>query len=261
MPSAQLLSRLLAGALALTAATTLAAPTGEEIMTRVDQRPDGEDRRSTMVMELINSNGSTRVRRMLVLSKDDGPDTRKVMALQSPPDVKGTAFLTWEYDDIARDDDRWLYLPALKRVRRIMGESRNDAFMGSDFTYDDLGDRSVEEDTHTLIGEERLDGHDCWVVESVPRGDDELYVRKQVWVRQDADLPIKVEFYDHRGLLKVLRVLEARQQDGFWVQFRTEMHNVQQDHRTLMTIEEIAHDTGLRDALFEVSAIQRGHLR
>lgn len=238
-----------------------APPEAYVLMKRVDERPDGEDRRSILVMELINRQGSKRVRRLLSLAKDYGADSRKVLALLDPPDVKGTTFLSWDYADPAREDDRWLYLPAMKRVRRIMGESRNDTFMGSDFTYDDLGDRSVDEDDHRLLGEETLEGIDCWVVESVPKDTTERYKRKKIWVRKDADLPIRVEYYDKDGLLKTLRVLEARLQDGFWVQVSTEMHNVQEDHRTVLTVEEIQHDTGLRDSLFEVATIQRGHLR
>lgn len=236
-------------------------PDAYEIMKRVDERPDGEDRRSVLVMELINRQGGKRVRRLLSLARDYGADSRKVLALLDPPEVKGTTFLSWDYADPAREDDRWLYLPALKRVRRIMGESRNDTFMGSDFTYDDLGDRSVDEDDHRLLGEETLEGVDCWVVESVPKDKTERYTRKKIWVRKGADLPIRVEYYDKDGLLKVLRVLKARLQDGFWVQMRTEMQNIQENHRTILTVEEIRHNTGLKDSLFEVATIQRGHLR
>ena len=261
MPLRPLIFLLLA-VLPLYALSSYAAPPDAyEIMKRVDERPDGEDRRSVLVMELINREGSKRVRRLLSLAKDYGVDSRKVLALLDPPDVKGTAFLSWDYAAPAREDDRWLYLPALKRVRRIMGESRNDTFMGSDFTYDDLGDRSVDEDDHRLLGEETLEGFDCWVVESVPKDTTERYTRKKIWVRKDADLPIRVEYFDKDGLLKTLRVLEAHLQDGFWVQVSTEMHNVPEDHRTVLTVEEIQHDTGLRDSLFEVATIQRGHLR
>lgn len=247
--------------LVMTLGAQAGPPSAYEIMQRVDERPDGEDRRSVMTMELINHRGSKRVRRLLSLAKDEGADTRKVLALKSPPDVRGTAFLTWEYADPAREDDRWLYLPALKRVRRIMGESRNDRFMGSDFTYDDLGERSVDEDRHRLLGEERLDGVDCWVVESVPKDPAEPYTHRKIWVRKDADVPIKVEYHDSDGLLKVLKVEDLRRVNGFWVLARTQMHNVKENHRTLLTIEEIRHDTGLADSLFEVATIQRGHLR
>lgn len=97
-------------------------------------------------------------------------DRKSIMFFQYPGDVKGTGFLTWDYDDPSRDDDKWLYLPAMKKTRRISGSSaKQDYFMGSDFTYDDMGSRHVDEDTHKLLGEESIGGHKCWQLESVPK--------------------------------------------------------------------------------------------
>ena len=148
---------------------------GKEIMTIVDERPDGDDRRSVLTMTLINKRGQQRIREVKSFSKDFGKDKKSVMVFEKPADVKGTAFLSWEYDDPAREDDKWLYMPALKKVRRISGSSRNEYFMGSDFTYDDMGDRNVEEDTHTLLGEENVGGHACWKVKSIPVDPKDVY--------------------------------------------------------------------------------------
>ena len=125
--------------------------TGRDIMLKVHDRPDGDDQKGVMQMTLINKRGKMRKRTVLFLSKDYGKDSKSITYFQSPADVKGTGFLSWEYDDPSKDDDRWLYLPALKKTRRISGSSKNDYFMGTDFTYDDLGDRSVDEDNHELL--------------------------------------------------------------------------------------------------------------
>jgi hypothetical protein len=235
--------------------------TGQAIMARVDDRPDGDDRRSVLTMTLINKNGRQRVREVESFSRDFGKDKKSVMVFEKPTDVKGTAFLSWEYDDPAREDDKWLYMPAMKKVRRISGASKNEYFMGSDFTYDDMGDRNVEEDTHTLLGEESVDGHACWKIESIPVDPEDMYTRKVLWVCKAADMVIKAEYYDKDGLLKVYRALDFRVQDGFWTLFRSEMNNVSHSHRTVMAVDSVRYDSGIGNDLFRVSTIQRGIIR
>ncbi|PIE70695.1 MAG: outer membrane lipoprotein-sorting protein [Deltaproteobacteria bacterium] len=237
-----------------------AAPTGREIMTWVDDRPDGDDRHAIMKMTLINKRGRQRVRELESFSKDEGRDRKSVMVFKSPADVKGTAFLSWNYDDPQKEDDKWLYMPALRKVRRISGASRNEYFMGSDFTYDDMGDRNVDEDTHTLLGEAVIDGHNCWKVASVPVDPEDMYTRKIFWVDQESLLVLKGEYYDKDGLLKNYRVHAFEQQDGIWSILRSEMDNVSRNHKTLMETHSIRYNTGLKDQLFKVSTIQRGRI-
>jgi hypothetical protein len=227
-------------------------------MSRVDDRPDGNDRKSVLTMTLINKSGRKRIREVESFSKDFGKDSKSVMLFKKPADVSGTVFLTWEYDDPTREDDKWLYMPAMKKVRRISGASKNEYFMGSDFTYDDMGDRNVEEDTHTLLGEENVGGHDCWKIESIPVNPEDIYTRKLLWVCKAADMVIKAEYYDKDGLLKIYKALDFRKQDGLWTLFRSEMDNVSRHHKTVMTVDAVQYDSGIRDHLFRVSTIQRG---
>lgn len=258
------LKRLLMAATLLCMAVPAAgAPrmNGREIMTLVDERPDGDDRRSFLTMTLINKQGRQRVRELESFSKDFGKDKKSVMVFQQPADVRGTAFLSWEYDETAREDDKWLYMPAMKKVRRISGASKNEYFMGSDFTYDDLGDRRVDEDTHTLLGEEAAREHDCWKIESIPVDKDALYTRKILWVSKEAHMTVQAEYYDKDGLLKVYRALDFRKQDGFWTLYKSEMENVARHHKTVMAVDAMQYDNGLSDGLFRVSAIQRGSIR
>ena len=235
--------------------------TGRDVMVMEDERPDGSDRTSVLKMTLINKRGSKRVREVSSYSKDYGKDTKSVMVFDRPADVKGAAFLSWEYDEPEREDDKWLYMPAMKKVRRISGASKNEYFMGSDFTYDDMGDRNVDEDTHKLLGEEEVDGHPCWKVESIPVDSDDMYTRKVIWVSKEAHLALRAEYYDKDGLLKVYRVLDFGKEDGFWTSRHSEMENVVRKHKTVMEFSAMQYDTGLDDGLFRVSAIQRGRVR
>lgn len=170
---------------------------GRDIMKKVDERPDGETRYAQMELTLVKKNGSKRERKMESWAMDIGKDTKKIMYFTYPGDVKGTGFLTWDYDQIGKEDDKWLYLPAMKKTRRISGSSsKTDYFMGTDFTYDDMGDRNIDEDRHKLLRTETRDGKKCWVVESVPVDKHEIYSRKVTWVAQDCLTGIRVEYYD-----------------------------------------------------------------
>ena len=236
--------------------------TGREIMVKVDERPDENDRKSTLKMTLINKRGRQRVREILSWSKDYGKDSKSIMYFQKPADVKGTGFLSWEYDDPSKDDDRWLYLPALKKVRRISGSSKNDYFMGSDFTYDDMGGRSVNEDEHKFLREEEVNGSQCWVVESISKDKDYMYSKTIKWIRQDSYIGAKLEFYDRQGaLLKILTISDVRKQDGFWTAFKMEMDNKQEKHKTILELEEVQYNTNVKDSMFRVSTLERGRLK
>ncbi len=125
-------------------------PTGLELVEKVYYRPDGEDMQSRLTMALINSRGDKRVREIRQFMKDFDDVEKKVMFFESPADVRNTSFMNWSYTTVGEDDDQWIYLPALKKVKRISSDSKGDYFMGSDFTYDDLGDRHPSSDTHTV---------------------------------------------------------------------------------------------------------------
>jgi outer membrane lipoprotein-sorting protein len=235
---------------------------GRDIMLQVDNRPDGTDRKSILEMTLINKRGRQRVRTVLSYSKDYGKDKKSIMFFEKPADVKGTGFLSFEYDDPSKEDDRWLYLPALKKVRRISGSSKNDYFMGTDFTYDDMGDRSVDEDTHTLLREEVIEGHPCWVVESAPKEKNYMYSKKVNWIRKDSLIAAKVEFYDRRGsLIKTLTAPEQKKTSGFWTALKMIMDNTSKNHKTILEMKEVKYDQGIKDSLFRVSTLQRGRIK
>lgn len=234
--------------------------TGRDIMVKADERPDGDTRYSEMTLTLTNKNGSKRERKVKTHAKDYGKDTRQILFFLYPGDVKGTGFLTWEYDQIGKDDDKWLYLPAMKKTRRISGSSaKTDYFMGTDFTYDDMGDRNVDEDKHTFVREEVLDGHKCWVVESTPLTKGEIYTKKISWIRQDCLIAAKVEYYDKLGKLhRVLNLSDIKQVQGFWTMGEMHMKNVQTNHQTDILIQNQKFDFPVSDNMLTVTTLEKG---
>lgn len=233
---------ILAVAIVAVFMTVATAQTGRDIAQKVKDRPDGDTRQSELSMKLINKRGAVRERRLVSYSIDVGEekrDRKSIMFFEYPGDVKGTGFLTWDYDEPGKDDDKWLYLPAMKKTRRISGSSaRQDYFMGSDFTYDDMGSRSVDEDTHELLGEEIIDGYKCWKLESVPKDKRDIFSRKIALIRQDCLIPVRVEYYDKLGRLhRRLEMSDIARVDGFWVARKMHMSNVQTGHQTILEIK------------------------
>lgn len=254
---------ILTSLVALAFTATAFAQTGREIAQRVKDRPDGDTRQAEMVMKLINKRGSVRERKLISYSIDvgkDKKDRKSMMFFQYPGDVKGTGFLTWDYDEIGKDDDKWLYLPAMKKTRRISGSSaKKDYFMGSDFTYDDMGRRNVDEDTHNLIGEETLDGQKCWKLESTPKDSRDIYSKKIAWIRQDCLIPVKVEFYDKMGKLqRRLEMSNIEKVDGFWVAKKMQMTNVQTEHQTVLEFINPKYNLPLDESKFNVTVLEKG---
>ena len=232
--------------------------TGRDIVEKAYNLPTGKDRTSILTMTLTNSNGSTRVRKIKQFTKDFGNVEKSIMFFLSPADVRNTSFMNWSYDS-DKPDDQWIYLPALKKIKRISSDSKSDYFMGSDFTYDDLGDRKLDADVHKLLREETVDGIACYVVESVPKDEDYMYSKTITWIRKENFVGLKKEFYDEDGeLLKTLSIKKVENIKGYWVISRSEMHNVQKNHTTTMELQDIKLDSGVPASMFTERMMMRG---
>ncbi|MEN8203155.1 MAG: outer membrane lipoprotein-sorting protein [Bacteroidota bacterium] len=232
--------------------------TGKQIIEKVYNRPVGEDQTSDLAMTLINKSGNQRVRKIKQFTKDLGAVEKSIMFFLSPADVKNTSFMSWSYDS-DQNDDQWIYLPALKKTKRISSDSKSDYFMGSDFTYDDLGDRKLEDDTHKLLREETLDGKACYVVESVSKDEDYMYSKTVVWINKSNFVGVKKEFYDEdEDLLKILTIKKVEKISDIWVITNSEMKNVQKSHRTTIILSNIQINTGMSESKFSERMMMRG---
>lgn len=245
---------------------SLAQLTGRDIMQKVSDQGDIKTEFGKSKMTLINNKGKTREREVIRYQKSyngkDGIDTKALIFFEYPADIRGTGLLLWSYQATDKDDDRWLYLPALKKIRRISGESKNEYFMGTDFTYDDMGDRNIDEDTHKLLGREKIDGVECYKVESVPVGKDDQYAKKITWVIPEKWVFQKVEFYDKNGKLqKVLTASDVREVNGIWTPFVLFMDNLSKTHQTRIEIQEVKYNGELNDQIFTQTTLQRGNVQ
>jgi outer membrane lipoprotein-sorting protein len=231
-------------------ACSAVAVDGVRIAQKVVDRNDGQDATSKIRMLLIDKRGNKRFRNLITVVKKYGDLSKSYMRFTSPADIDGTSFLTWENKD--RDDDQFLYLPALQRVRRIVSSQKSNRFVNTDYTYEDLQSREVAQDTHTILREEKIDTYDCWVLESIPkRLDDSQYGKRIIWVIKEIYLPIKIEFYDKRNrLFKIFTGKNIQKIDGIWTILDAEMNDLKKEHRTLMKTDEIQYNRNVPDEVF-----------
>lgn len=159
-------------------------------------RTAGVDMQARMILE--SARGEKRERRMQIRSRTDGGLARTIIHFLAPPDVTGTKFLLLGNRD--RQDDQYLYLPAMKRVRRIMGSQRNQSFMGSDFTYADLEGRDAAQATYAEKGEDTLAGQPCKWIEAKPKTtESSTYGKLELCIRTDTGVALQTKFYDRDG--------------------------------------------------------------
>ncbi|MFQ5570956.1 MAG: outer membrane lipoprotein-sorting protein [Rhodothermales bacterium] len=212
----------------------------------------GDDIKARVLMKLISERGKERTRELTMLRLDNGDaeEQKYYMYFHRPADVRAMAFMVWKYP--GKDDDRWLYVPAIKLVQRIAADDKNSSFVGSDFSYEDVSGRTLEDDTHSLLREEMLDGTPAYVLESVPReAKSAYYSRKVAWIDKDTFLPLKEEYYDGRGTLyKTFTAEQIEEIQGIPTIMKRTMTNVQNGHRTEVTFPEVKYNVGLKDNLF-----------
>ena len=240
-----------------------AEPTGRDIMVKVDEVDNSRD--AVMSSMMVIERGDLKlVRRMESRTKQYGEslkDERTLIRFVEPADVHDTAYLTWSYDDPEREDDMWVYLPAESLVRRISGGGKKGAFMRSDLANEDIEDRAVDDDEHTLKGEEEVSGVACYVIESVPRPElkkDTNYSKRVQFIRKDLYLPARIDYYDKRGkLLKTATFGGYKQIDGIWTVTRFLYETPRRKTRTLFQRSNISYNQGLEDALFLQNNLMR----
>ena len=210
----------------------------------------GDDMRAKVLMELINKVGQKRVRELTMLRKDyqEGGNQKYFMYFHKPADVKDTTFLVYKYPD--KDDDRWLFIPAINMVKRIAANDKYASFVGSDFTYEDVSGRKPEEDSHILLKKEELEGRSCFVIQSIPKGLSE-YTKRISWVDEENFLPLKEEFYDKQNeLYRQFEAVEVKDINGILTITKRVMKNVKTGHRTEVAFQSVEYDLGIEDDIF-----------
>ncbi len=212
----------------------------------------GKDFKARVIMRLISRGGQERIRELAMLRKNygnPGGNQKYFIYFFKPADVKDMTFMVYKHPPT--DADRWLFVPALNMVRRIAAQDKSSSFVGSDFSYEDVSGRNIEDDTHALMREEKFGGKSCYVIKSTPKAQDVDYSYKLSWIDKADYLPLKEEYYDRRGeLYKVFSADEVKDIKGFPTVTKRTMKNLQSGHRTEVSYTKADYNIGIEDSLF-----------
>lgn len=244
-----------------------ALPDGAEIVQRVNARDDGDTVSRVLVMELVDKSGFRRIRETRSFRRDfAGGERRSVLFFDAPANLKGTALLTWDDPDPAQDDAQWLFLPELRKSRRVAMSERGRAFLGTDLSFEEIKKEtriSIEDYRWRTVGEEEVDGAACFVVEATAV--DERTARElgygRMLLRVDAELwiPRFGEYWDPRGeRIKTIRITDIRPVQGIWTPHAVEATSLRTGHRTRLEFRDVDYERPLPDDLFTEAALARG---
>ena len=248
----------------------LMAQSGLEIMQKVLDRDDGDNIITNMQMQLIDKNNHKRIRDMKTFSKDIGEDEKKLIFFLSPSDVKNTAFLTYDYANDEKDDDQWLYLPALNKTKRIPASDKDSSFMGSDFSYSDMTEPVLSDYTFKILKTsvvKRKSGNEkVWQVEVTPKNqeviDETGYLKSVAYVRQDNYMVTRAKYWLKKaGRVKYMDVRKVEQIDGIDVATITTMTTKKGKrtiHKTILIQSDVKMNQNLKEEMFTTRTIEKG---
>jgi len=244
-----------------TALAMTAEEKGYEIGSIVDQRDMGwVDSVSDMRMTLTNQQGEKSIRSLRVQSMEDnikGNGDKSLIVFEEPYDVKGTAFLS--YSRTITPDEQWLYLPALKRVKRISSSNKSGPFMGSQFAYEDLTSFDVEKYNYKYLRNETMDNRETFVVDTYPKYKYSGYTHQVVWIDAERYIPLKIEYYDRKNsLLKTLKFDQyEKYMNKYWRAREQSMENHQNGKTTLLSWGEFKFKNEFDKKVFNRSNLKR----
>jgi outer membrane lipoprotein-sorting protein len=250
--------------LLVSSAVSAAELTADDILSKVRNRHDGSDNYAKASLILKEKNGSVRTRNLLFLQKDYGKDDKLTLNFTEPADVKGVVLQSVNYDEAAaKEDDQWMYLPAFRQIRRIAATDKRGSFMGSQFSYIDLDKLRVTDYRQKIIGEEKINDRDCYLIERTPVSLEVInrtgYHKINVWVEKDTFLVIKQVYFDAKGipfkefLAKKIEVIQ-----NILTITHSEMRDLVNSRASDLVFSDVIYDVGLNDSLFQQNIMKTG---
>ena len=228
--------------------------TGDELALQMENRKTPADFKVDLVMTLINKKGKTRTSSLRSITKDDG--AKQIIWFLSPADDKGVSFLKIEHDD--KNDEMRMWLPAFKKIRRISATKRSDSFMGSDMSYEDMSTRQLDEFNFNILGNEIYQDVSCHLLESTPKEHIRTeYSRHITWVDSTLFIPLKEESYDKSGILLKEKYFSYTVIKYYQILTEIRVTNIQKNHTTSLTFENIELDSSVEDNLFHERYLKR----
>ena len=220
-----------------------------------------ESMEMTSTLNIYDNRGNVRERKVALATRKFGEVTKTLIRFISPADVRGTAILIYDYEN--KQDDMWIYLPSLRKIRRIVSSERGKSFMGSEFSNADMSKPNLNDFTFRLHGTEEVDGYTCWKVESTCK--DEItaqengYSRTLSYIAKNNYLTHKVEYYDLNDELHRVMIISnyEKQTNGKYFAFNMEIRNLQNERKSLMTVDKFQLGSALNENSFSTTNLEK----
>ena len=233
-----------------------AAQDARAIVEESQKRGRSNSQRYEGVLEVISANNKVSKKSWNSTKLGSYGQSKATIRFTSPAEVKGVALLVINHPD--KSSDQWMWTPAVGRDRRIALQDRSTRFFGTDFSFEDLEERDVNQYDYKLVGEEAVDGAPCWKIESRPRqGKTSQYTLSRVWVRKDNYVPAQYENLAGEQVVRRLHETDIRQVQGIWTACTLEMTDLRRNSRTILRIEKLEYNIPLKDEDFTVAALRR----
>ncbi len=227
-----------------------------EIVAEVQRRADAKSQRYDGLLQVFDAKGKVSDKRWTLERLGSHGKSRVVLRFLAPAEVKGVALLVVNHPD--RASDQWMWTPAIERDRRIALQDRSTRFFGTDFSFEDLEERDVDQYTYSMAGDDTIDGVACWKIESVPRqSKSSQYTRSLVWVRKDHYVVARVENYIKAEAVRRLDYRDLQSVQGIWTAKQLEMADLRRGSRTRLTLDRLEYNVALKDEDFTLQAIRR----
>jgi hypothetical protein len=226
-----------------------------QIVEEAQRRNESKSQRYEGLLQVLDGRGKVADKRWLFMRLGSHGRSKSVLRFVAPAEVKGVALLVMNHPD--RASDQWMWTPALQRERRIALQDRSTRFFGTDFSFEDLEERDVDQYHYRLIGEEAIDGAACWRIESTPSEKKiSQYTKSEVWIRKDTYAFAQVESFIKTDVVRRLRYSNFVQVQGIWTGRRMEMHDLRRQSRTILNLEKLEYNVPLKEEDFTLQALR-----
>ena len=235
--------------------------TAREISESASNAIDMKSMEMTATLKIIDNKGRERIRKTSTAIRKFGKTTKTIMKFTAPADVQGTAMLIFDYED--KGDDMWIYLPALRKTRRIVSSEKGKSFMGSEFTNADMSKPNMDDFNYKILATETYEGKECWKIEAICKNEDiedeNGYSKAISWIEKSTKLCHKVEFYDIDGELHKIQKIKKyeKQKSGQYFAFYMEKKNVQNGRKSIMIINKFQENSTLPESAFTPSMLSK----
>lgn len=237
-------------------ATVRAADEARQIVVEAQKRTESKSERYEGLLQAFEASGKTAEKRWTVERLGSHGNSKSVIRFTAPPEVKGVALLIVNHPD--RGSDQWMWTPAIERDRRIALQDRSTRFFGTDFSFEDLEERDVNQYDYALLGEEAVDGVVCWKIQSIPKqSKSSQYTSSIIWIRKDDYAPARIESYVKDKAVRRLAYSDIRNIQGIWTARETVMTDLRRGSITRLALDKVEYNVPLKDESFTLQAIRR----